>query len=100
MTHFLLFYDVVADYGERRGRFRTAHLTKAWAAADRGELVLAGALADPLDGAVLLFRSETRAVAEEFAKADPYVVNGLVTKWTVREWTTVAGGDAARPVHP
>jgi uncharacterized protein len=55
----------------------------------RGELVLGGALADPVDGSILLFKGASRAVAEEFAKGDPYVRNGLVTKWRVREWTTV-----------
>lgn len=100
MKHFLLFYEVVADYAERRGVFRTAHLTKLWAAAGRGELLLGGALANPLDGAVLLFQGETPAVAESFAKTDPYVVSGLVTAWKVREWTTVGGDGAATPVRP
>jgi uncharacterized protein len=100
MKHFLLFYDVVTDYVARRGEFREAHLKKAWAAHAKGELLLGGALADPADGAVLLFRAESARVPEEFAKADPYVVNGLVTRWRVREWLTVAGGDAANPVHP
>jgi uncharacterized protein YciI len=100
MKHFLLFYDVVADYVARRDAFRDAHLKKAWAAHAHGELVLGGALADPVDGAVLLFRADSSRVAEEFAKADPYVVNGLVTRWRVREWSTVTGAGASNPVHP
>lgn len=100
MKHFLLFYDVIPDYVARRDSFREAHLKKAWAAHTRGELVLGGALADPVDGAVLLFRADSSRVPEEFAKADPYVVNGLVTRWRVREWSTVAGSDAAKPVRP
>ena len=98
MKHFLLFYDTAPDYLERRGAFRDAHLGLAWAAAARGELVLGGALADPVDGAVLLFKGASAAVAEEFARADPYVINGLVDEWRVREWTTVVGDDAASPV--
>ncbi|HKP75733.1 MAG TPA: YciI-like protein [Longimicrobiaceae bacterium] len=93
--HYLLFYDVVLDYVERRAEFRGLHLRHGRAAHERGELVLAGALADPVDGAVLLFRGDSPAVAEEFAKADPYVRNGLVTAWRVREWTTVIGDDPA-----
>jgi uncharacterized protein YciI len=93
--HYLLFYDVVDDYVERRTAFRGPHLGHARAAHERGELVLGGALADPVDGAVLLFRGASPAVAEEFAKADPYVRNGLVTAWRVREWTTVVGDDPA-----
>ena len=78
--HFLLIYDVVPDYVARRAEFREEHLAMAQAAVARGELVLGGALADPVDGAVLLFRGESPAAAESFAKADPYVRNGLVTR--------------------
>ena len=100
MKHFLLFYDVADDYLERRADFRGPHLKKAWAAQARGELVLAGALADPVDGAILLFKGESKAVAEDFATTDPYVLSGLVTRWRVREWTTVVGDGAATPVTP
>lgn len=98
--HYLLFYEVVEDYLQRRGRFRDAHLAKAWASHARGELVLGGALADPVDGAVLLFKGDGPHVAEEFAKTDPYVVNGLVTRWRVRPWTAVAGEMASMPARP
>ena len=98
MKHFLLLYDTVPEYLERRGEFRNAHLTLARAAQDRGELVLGGALAEPVDGAILLFRGESAEVARKFAEADPYVRNGLVKAWRVREWTTVVGEGAATPV--
>lgn len=93
--HYLLFYDVVDGYAEKRLPFRHLHLAHANAAVARDELILGGALANPLDGAVLLFKGESPAVAEDFATADPYVLNGLVTRWWVREWTTVVGKDAA-----
>ena len=99
MKHFLLFYDIVDDYVERRAAWRDAHLEKAWAASAAGSLLLGGALVNPTDGAVLLFRGDSAKVAEDFAAADPYVVNGLVTRWYVREWATVAGHDAATPVR-
>jgi hypothetical protein len=98
--HYLLLYDVVPDYVERRAAFREAHLALGRAAIARGELVLGGALADPVDGAVLLFQGDSPAAAEAFARADPYVTNGLVTKWRVRTWTTVVGTGAAVPVPP
>jgi uncharacterized protein len=98
--HFLLFYEVIPEYVERRAEFRAEHLTLAWEAQERGELVLAGALAEPVDGAVFLFQSETPAAAEAFARADPYVRNGLVTSWRVRRWTTVVGKEASTPVKP
>lgn len=96
--HYLLFYDVVGDYVERRAAYRAEHLALAQVAVARGELVLGGALADPVDGAVLLFHGDAPAVAERFAAADPYVRNGLVTRWRVRPWTTVVGQEAATPV--
>ena len=71
--------------------YRQQHLALAEQAAERGELVLGGALADPVDRAILLFRSTGREIAESFARNDPYVQNGLVDEWFVREWTTVAG---------
>src|SRR5436309_2126528 len=89
--HYLLFYEIVDDYAERRVPFRAAHLAHARQAVANGELVLGGALANPIDGTVLLFKGSSPASAEAFAKADPYVTNGLVTKWRVREWTTVVG---------
>ena len=98
--HYLLFYEVGEDYVSRRAEFRQAHLEKAWASSARGELVLGGALANPADGAVLLFKGDSPAVAEKFAKADPYVTSGLVKRWHVREWATVAGKNAANPVRP
>ena len=100
MKHFLLFYELKADYLERRGEFRAVHLGMAWKASESGELVIAGALANPVDQAILLFKGESSEVAERFAKADPYVLNGLVQHWYVREWTTVAGEGAANPVKP
>ncbi len=95
--YFLLFYDVVPDYLERRVAYRQEHLELARAAQSRGELLLGGALADPADGAVLLFQGESPAVAEDFAAQDPYVAAGLVTQWKVRAWTIVAGAGVAAP---
>ncbi len=96
--HYLLMYDVVDDYVERRAQFRSEHITLAREAVARGELVLGGALAQPADGVVLLFRGTSPAAAEAFAKSDPYVRNGIVTRWRVREWTTVVGNDAENPL--
>ena len=97
---YLLFYEAASDYLERRGAFRAEHLALAWAAQAKGHLVLAGALANPADGAVFHFRGESPAAAEEFANADPYVRNGLVTHWRIREWTTVVGDTASTPSRP
>jgi uncharacterized protein YciI len=93
-VHYLLFYEAGDDYAERRKPFREAHLRYARDAVTRGELVLGGAFANPIDGSLLLFRGASSEAAEGFAKSDPYVTNGVVKRWHVREWTTVVGPDA------
>ena len=98
MKHFLLFYDFIPEYLDRRVPLRGEHIKYARAAQARGELLLGGALTDPVDSAILLFLGESRVVAERFAEADTYVRNGLVKSWRVREWTTVVGEGAATPV--
>jgi uncharacterized protein len=96
--HYLLMYDLAPDYLERRPEFRQEHLALAWGAAERGELVLGGALADPVDMAVLLFSVSSPDVVERFVAVDPYVKHGLVARWRIRPWTTVAGKDASTPI--
>jgi hypothetical protein len=98
--HYLLFYRFVPDYLKRRAQFRDEHLKRAWEAHARGELLLAGAYSDPVDGATLLFTGDSADVAERFAASDPYVRAGLVTHWHVRAWTTVVGEQASTPVYP
>jgi uncharacterized protein YciI len=98
--HYLMSYQLSADYMERRGEFRDEHLKLAWEAQERGEIVIAGALADPVDTALLLFQGDSPAAAERFAKADPYVTHGLVTGYSIRQWNTVVGDGATTPVLP
>lgn len=91
--YFILFYKTVEDYIERRAAYRNAHLELARDYHADGRMVMAGALADPPDGAVLVFKGESQAVAEEFAREDPYVLNGLIVEWQVRPWTVVIGNE-------
>jgi uncharacterized protein YciI len=93
MNYYALFYYVVDDFVSRRSPYRDDHLRLAQEAHRRGELVLAGALSDPADRALLVFRAPDRAVVEDFARNDPYVINGLVTRWEVRSWTVVIGNE-------
>ncbi len=90
--YFLLSYDYVENAVERRAPFREAHLKLAREANARGELVLAGAFAEPVDGAALVFRTDDRSVVERFVAADPYVKGGVVRGWRIRPWTVVIGG--------
>ncbi|MPZ99252.1 MAG: hypothetical protein GEU80_07910 [Dehalococcoidia bacterium] len=92
MAHYMLFYDYVEDVVSRRQPHRAEHLTLVRAGLERGELVMAGAWADPVDGAALVFHVDDRAKVEAFVERDPYVQNGLVTAWRIREWSVVVGG--------
>lgn len=89
---YMLIYKTVDNYVERRAAFRAQHLAYAEPAHTRGELFMAGALADPADTAILVFKAESRAVVEDFARNDPYVKAGLIVEWSVRPWTVVIGG--------
>ena len=95
--YWLLLYDLAADYLERRPPLRPTHLALAKAAHQSGALVLAGAVEDPADLAVLVFRGEDPEVVEEFVRNDPYVEEGLVTAWRIRPWNVVIGPDIEPP---
>ncbi|ACG73626.1 YCII-related protein [Anaeromyxobacter sp. K] len=90
--YFALLYETVPDYVQRRAAFRAEHLALAQQARQEGRLLLAGAF-DPPDGALLVFKAASAEEVEAFARADPYVRNGLVTSWRVRPWTVVVGGE-------
>jgi uncharacterized protein YciI len=89
--YYLLLYDVVDDYVNRRAPFRDEHLRVANEAVENGQLILGGAFDHPVDGAALVFRADSRTMVEDFVKTDPYVKNGLITNWKIREWTVVVG---------
>jgi uncharacterized protein YciI len=98
VMHYLLIYDTALDYLARRGEFRAAHLGLAWQSVERGELVLGGAVGDPVESALLLFRCDSPDIPAAFAKADPYVIHGLVRQWWVKPWNTVVGPEASNPI--
>ena len=68
--------NVPANAAAHRERWRTF--------GERGTLLMIGPFADPREGALGIFT--TREAAEEFATGDPFVVNGVVARWYVREW--------------
>ena len=92
-SRFVLLYDYVENVVEKRAPFRAGHLALATEYVERGEIEMAGAFADPVDGAAFVFTVEDRARVEAFVAADPYVANGLVPSWRIKEWTVVVGGD-------
>ncbi|MCP9198778.1 YciI-like protein [Gramella sp. GC03-9] len=87
--NYILFYDLADNYLEERGQYRAEHLGLAREAAEKGELILGGALDEPADQALLIFQTEAQATA--FANNDPYVKNGLIKDWKVRKWNAVIG---------
>lgn len=93
MAYFVLLYHTSPDYLERRGQHRVEHLALARAAHERGELLLAGALQNPVDAALLVWKCADRAPIHAFIDADPYVKNGLVTRWEIRDWYVVVADD-------
>jgi uncharacterized protein YciI len=93
MNYYALLYYVVDDYVSRRAQYRNEHLRRVREAHRRGDLLLAGAFDDPVDRALLVFRTQERSTVEDFARTDPYVTGGLVTRWEVRPWTVVIGND-------
>jgi uncharacterized protein len=97
MQFFALTYDVVPNFAERRMPFRDAHLRLVRDAHERGVLLFAGALGDPPDAALLVFRADSAAAVEDFARADPYVREGLVVSWRARPWNVVVGAELAPP---
>jgi uncharacterized protein YciI len=100
MKYFALFYEVVEDFVARRMAYREEHLRLAREANRRGELVLAGALSEPADKALLIFHTAERTTVEDFARNDPYVVHGLVTRWEIRSWAVVIGNEPAGRREP
>lgn len=94
--HYLLFYEKIKNPADREKPLMTAHRAHLNAAVSRGELILAGSLSQSTDvAAVLLFQADSASVAEEFAKTDPYVIDGLVNRWWVRTWDVVVGAGLA-----
>jgi uncharacterized protein YciI len=95
MNYFALIYYVVDDFASRRAAYREEHLWLAREAHRRGELLLAGAFTEPADQALLVFRAAEPSAVEAFARHDPYVTRGLVSRWEIRRWAVVIGGDTA-----
>ena len=89
--YYILLYTTVDNYVERRKPFREEHLSLAQQAYHNGSLIMGGALDDPADSALLVFKGDSPQIALDFAKNDPYVKNGLIKEWQVRPWIVVIG---------
>lgn len=89
--HFALFYDYVPDVLERRAPHRAEHLALAREYHAAGKLLLAGAFDPAAEGALFVWKVDSRADVEAFVARDPYVKNGVVTGHRIRPWNVVVG---------
>ena len=87
----LLTLDYVDGMLEKRAPHREAHLAGARRAHEEGKVVMAGALLDPVDQGVFVFKNCEREEIEAFVKADAYYVAGLVPRYAIRPWMVVVG---------
>jgi uncharacterized protein YciI len=87
--YYILFYKTVENYFERRAPLRGEHLDLVHSFHADGRLIMAGALADPPDAAILIFKGDSPDAAKEFVNNDPYIKNGLITEWSIRQWNVV-----------
>ena len=91
MGYYILFYKTSETYIKDREPHRALHLEHAKKAQETGNLLLAGALEEPADQAMLVFKTDQRAQVEDFAKNDPYVLHGVVKHWAISPWKVVMG---------
>ncbi len=84
---YVMFYETAPDAIEKARTHYPAHRTRLDEFHRRGVLLMAGPWSNPAEGALGIFVS--REAAEEFIKEDPFVVNGVISKWTIKEWNEV-----------
>ena len=89
-TYHVLQYKYVPDILEKRDPYRAEHLQGAKDMAAASKIVMAGALTDPVDGAIFVFKNVTKDEIEAFVRKDPYVTNGLVPEYQIRPYMVVA----------
>ncbi|MCR6713241.1 MAG: YciI family protein [Demequina sp.] len=100
MPHYLLRYQYVDGIDAKRGPYRDEHLTRLWAEADAGRVLIAGGAGDPVSEGIIAWSVDDPQLIHEFVKGDPYMTAGLITSYDVVPWRTVVGDAAAEPLRP
>lgn len=95
MKTYAVFTHFVENAAEKRAPHREAHLAHLRELHASGKLVLGGALQDPMDAGLLIFRAESKEEIEAALATDSYAQNGIWTKIVIREWSVVVGNPAA-----
>jgi uncharacterized protein len=89
---YVLFYESADDVLSKAPAYFPAHSARLNEFHGAGTLLMVGTFGDPQqEGSMAIFT--TREAAEQFAKADPFVLNGVVRDWRIQEWNEVLGGD-------
>jgi len=86
MKYLMLYETAPEGLAKARVHFQ-AHRARLGEFHARGTLLMAGPMSDPTQGAIGIFT--TREAVEEFVRGDPFVLNGVVAKWSIREWNEV-----------
>jgi uncharacterized protein YciI len=85
---YVLIYEAADDFRERVAAHIAAHRGLWQQFHAQGTLLMVGPFTDePAGGAMAIFTK--RDAAEAFVAADPFVSNGIVARWTIREWKEV-----------
>jgi uncharacterized protein YciI len=81
----VLFYESADDVASKAPPHFPAHVARLQEFAARGELLMVGTFGDPqAEGSMAIFT--TRAAAEAFIDGDPFVREGVVRAWVIRDW--------------
>ena len=85
---YVVFYDSADDVGSKAPLHFPAHSARLQEFHARGDLLLVGTFGNPQEeGSMAVFSS--RAAAEKFVEGDPFVLNGVVRDWHIREWNEI-----------
>ena len=88
---YVVFYESAPDVASKAPPHFPAHVARYEDFHARGLLLMIGTFANPQEeGAMAIFT--TREAAEEFIAGDPFVVNGVVARWEIREWNEALTG--------
>ncbi len=90
MAKYVLFYESADDVASKAPAHFPAHLARWKEFQGQGTLLMIGTFANAQEeGSMAIFT--TREAAEAFARSDPFVLNGVVRQWSVREWNEAIG---------
>ena len=82
---YVLFYESADDVQDKAPLHFPEHRAHGQEFHQRGLLLAYGPFANPQEeGSMAVFT--TREAAEDFARGDPFVSNGVVRNWEIREW--------------